>query len=158
MDPSMERAWSSRLHKVLAFGLWFLGLLTIAAHADELAKSERLTPTDGGESIVAKVAELQPLEDLSVAEAAAQAFLQLETFINGVTTGLIGAFRLNDDGTLSVAPDELRELGLVPDPAALAADGMIDLSRLPHYTLSLHDALPISPASRSAASRWKSVV
>jgi len=141
MDPSMERAWSSRLHKVLAVSLWFLSLSIVAAHSDELAKTDRLTQTDGRETIVAKAAEQQPIEQTSMSETAAPAVrLQLETFINGVSTGLIGSFRLNDDGSLSLAPDELRDLGLIPDPQALASDGMIYLNRLPNVTYEYDEA------------------
>jgi outer membrane usher protein len=128
----MERAWSSRLHKLLAVGLWFLGLLTIAAHPHELAKGDRLPGADGGESILTGAAAGQlPEEDV---------ILQLEAFINGVSTGLIGSFRLNGDGSLSVAPDELRELGLIPAPRALAPDGMVDLTGLPHVAYDYDEA------------------
>jgi outer membrane usher protein len=96
--------------------------LAIAAHADETAKGDRLPGATAGESIATKAAEMQPAE------------LQPEAFINGVSTGLIGAFRLNADGSLSLAADELRGLGLIPDRRALAADGTIDLNRLPNVT------------------------
>lgn len=118
----MERAWSSRLHKTLTAGLWFLGLLTIAAHADELAKGDRLPEAGAAASILAGTAETPPV----------LSGLQLEAFINGVTTGLLGAFRLNADGSLSVAPEELRELGLIADPKAIGPDGMINLRQLPN--------------------------
>ncbi len=136
----MERAWSSRLHKALAVGLWLLGPLSIAAHSDELAKGDRLPVTDA-ETSVAVASDTEAADTDSVAASLPQpAGLQLEAFINGVSTGLIGAFRLNADGTLSIAPDELRELGLIPDPAALASDGMIDLNRLPDVSYTYDEA------------------
>lgn len=136
----MERAWSSRLHKALAVGLWLLGSLSIAAHSDEPAKGDRLPVVDA-ELSTAAAPEMETSDMESVAAALPQpAELQLEAFINGVSTGLIGTFRLNADGSLSIAPDELRELGLIPDPAALAADGMIDLKRLPDVSYTYDEA------------------
>ncbi|WP_119392981.1 fimbria/pilus outer membrane usher protein [Taklimakanibacter lacteus] len=125
----MERAWSSRLHKALAVGLAVLGLSTTAAQSNELAKADRLAPADVQESSWTKAAEMQPLAASPVVEG--PVLLQLETFINGVSTGLIGSFRRAPDGALSATADELSELGLVPVDAARAADGMIELGRLP---------------------------
>ncbi len=131
----MERAWSSRLHRFLVSALWFFGLLTMAAHASEASKGDRLPGADETKEIAAGAPEAWPLDQDSVAEDQTPSVdLQLETFINGVSTGMVGGFRLNADGSLSVAPDELRELGLIPDPRALAPDGMIDLKRLPGIT------------------------
>lgn len=136
----MERAWSSRLHKVIAVGLWLLGPLSIAAHSDEPAKGDRLPITDSAMR-AAVIPETEATDMESVAASLPQpAGLQLEAFINGVSTGLIGAFRMNADGSLSIAPDELRELGLIPDPAALAADGTIDLKRLPDVSYAYDEA------------------
>ena len=129
----MERAWSSRLHKVPAFGLWFLSLFTIAAHSTELAKSDRLAHGEGRENRVTMAAGRQALAGERVDETGTlTVLLQLEAFINGVSTGLVGSFRLDSDGSLWVAPDELREIGLMPDPAALTPEGVINLRRLPN--------------------------
>ena len=134
----MERAWSSRLHKLLAIGLAFLSLLTIAAHSNEPAKGDRPKQDDAQDVSLPKVAETQPLATLPVADG--PDLLQLETFINGVSTGLIGSFRRESDGTLSVAPQELSELGLVPDAAVRSTDGNIALARLPGVTYRYDEA------------------
>ncbi len=136
----MERAWSSRLHRLLAACLWFLGHLTIAAHANGLVDDNRPTRVGGDESIVMRAGIWRPPEADIVDKAVPAVDLQLETFINGVSTGLLGAFRLNGDGSLSVAPDELRELGLVPESKALTTGGLIDLSRLPNVSYEYDEA------------------
>jgi outer membrane usher protein len=115
--------------------------LTIAAHADELAKANRLPEAGVVESIVTEPAEAPPVRPTLVADADLQAIeFQLEAFINGVSTGLLGAFRRRPDGSFSVAPEELRELGLIPDSKALDSDGMIDLGRLPDVTYDYDEA------------------
>lgn len=135
----MERAWSSRLHKALA--IWFSGLLTIAAHADERAGDGRLPEASAAESLAKTTADAPPVLRPAVADAGMETFdLQLETFINGVSTSLLGSFRMNADGSLSVAPEELRELGLIADSTALGADGMIDLRRLPQVAYEYDEA------------------
>ncbi|TXR49805.1 fimbrial biogenesis outer membrane usher protein [Phyllobacterium endophyticum] len=58
--------------------------------------------------------------------------LYLEVFINDVSTGMIGAFKQMPDGGLSVRPEELREVGMAPDPGALGTDGSIRVDRLPN--------------------------
>lgn len=131
----MERAWSSRLPKALAISLWFSGLSMIAAHADELANKSLLPETGVAESIATATADTPPVLQPAIADTEAQGFdLQLEAFINGVSTSLLGTFRMKADGTLSVAPEELRELGLVADAKALGPDGLIDLRHLPNVT------------------------
>jgi outer membrane usher protein len=128
----MRRVWSKRLRKLVVFGLWSQSLLTLTAHATEAVKSDRLSLSEKRVHVVGDVSAGQqpiPGADVAVADASV-ANLQLETVINGVSRGLIGSFRLHDDGSLSVKPDELRELGLIPDPSALTSDGMIDLRRL----------------------------
>lgn len=57
--------------------------------------------------------------------------LHLEVFINDVTTGLIGEFRLAGDGVLMVRAEELREVGIRPSIGARASNGWIVLDRLP---------------------------
>ncbi|MBS7544860.1 fimbria/pilus outer membrane usher protein [Ancylobacter oerskovii] len=75
--------------------------------------------------------EVAPAPDDTGAAAAGPALdLQLEVFVNGVTTGLIGSFRQEADGTLSVDPKELSELGIRPQRAALGADGRVRLDRM----------------------------
>jgi outer membrane usher protein len=56
--------------------------------------------------------------------------LYLDVTINGAPIGLIAAFRQRPDGTLSIAADELSEIGLRSAGAGQATDGMIDLDRL----------------------------
>jgi outer membrane usher protein len=53
--------------------------------------------------------------------------LYLEVIVNGTPTGLIAAFQRRSDGGLAIAPGELREIGIVPDPKAVNAEGLIDL-------------------------------
>lgn len=61
---------------------------------------------------------------------AGESDLYLEVFVNGVSTGLIAAFRRRADGSFAVAPDELREVGLLPADEAVGADGLVSLDRL----------------------------
>jgi outer membrane usher protein len=105
----------------------------IAAHANEVANANLLPEAGAAESIATTTADTPPVLKPTVADAEAQTFdLQLEAFINGVSTSLLGTFRMNADGTLSVAPEELRELGLVADAEALEPNGMIALRHLPN--------------------------
>lgn len=72
--------------------------------------------------------------DLSVLDAAVELYsdLQLEIFINGISTGLIASVREETDGSLSMDQTELRNVGIrVPD-SARRPDGRIDLDRLPN--------------------------
>lgn len=56
--------------------------------------------------------------------------LYLEVLVNGRAVGLVAAFHVGPDGELSIAPEELEELGLRADPAAIGPDGRIALARL----------------------------
>jgi hypothetical protein len=66
--------------------------------------------------------------------------LQLEVFVNGAATHLIGAFRQESDGGLSMESQELQEVGLVPMDAARDATGRIRLERLPGVTYHYDEA------------------
>ncbi|MDI6835829.1 MAG: fimbrial biogenesis outer membrane usher protein, partial [Rhizobiaceae bacterium] len=57
--------------------------------------------------------------------------LQLEVFINGRPTRLIAAFTRDGSGALAIAPDQLRNVGIIPAAEALRADGLVDISKLP---------------------------
>lgn len=57
--------------------------------------------------------------------------LYLEVVLNGLPTGLIAAFVERVDGGLAIDGAELGELGIRPDPAALAPDGQYDLDAMP---------------------------
>jgi outer membrane usher protein len=67
--------------------------------------------------------------------------LQLEVFINGATTHLIGAFRQESDGGFSVESRELQEVGLLPMDTARDATGRIRLERLPGVTYQYDEAV-----------------
>src|SRR5262245_50707818 len=56
--------------------------------------------------------------------------LQLEVFINGASTHLVGAFRQLSDGSLVANPDEVHDVGLKPADEALDAGGFTHLDRL----------------------------
>lgn len=60
----------------------------------------------------------------------------LEAVINGLPTGLVAHFEYRG-GTLVVAPDELRSLGLVPQPVARTTDGLIDVGRMKDVTYAI---------------------
>ncbi len=57
--------------------------------------------------------------------------LQLEVYINDVSTELIATFRQDGSGSLFIEPIQLRNVGIVPAENALGADGWIDISKLP---------------------------
>ena len=57
--------------------------------------------------------------------------LYLEVLLNGRPVGLVAAFHLAADGALTIAPDELEEIGLRADPASMGADGQVIVARLP---------------------------
>lgn len=63
--------------------------------------------------------------------------LYLETFVNDAATGLVAHFVERRDGRLATAPKELRDIGLLPQAAAIAADGLVDLDRLDGVTYRL---------------------
>lgn len=56
--------------------------------------------------------------------------LYLEVLVNGRAVGLVAAFRMSADGALSIAREELEEVGLKADPDALDAQGQVALARL----------------------------
>lgn len=56
--------------------------------------------------------------------------LQLEVFVNGVSTGLIGAFRLGVDGVLTASPEELAQFGIRARHDVAGDDGTIRLDRV----------------------------
>ncbi|MGH6781251.1 MAG: hypothetical protein ACREB5_04000, partial [Sphingomonadaceae bacterium] len=66
--------------------------------------------------------------------------LQLETFVDGAPTQLIGAFHQHADGSMTIAPEQLHAIGIKPQEAALRADGLIDLGRLPGVSFVLDEA------------------
>jgi len=79
-----------------------------------------------------------PAAEIAIEQTGAP--LQLEVFINDASTGLLGTFRRGADGMLTVAPDELRTLGLLPDNGALKTDGTVDLQKLPNVTFQYDEA------------------
>lgn len=73
--------------------------------------------------------------------------LQLEVFINGTSRHLIASFRRNADGTFSISPDQLRNIGLLPVKSALTPEGMVVLENLPGVTYrydSVHQTIYIA--------------
>ncbi|CUX51191.1 Fimbrial usher protein [Agrobacterium genomosp. 13 str. CFBP 6927] len=60
--------------------------------------------------------------------------LQLEVYINDVSTELIATFRQDDAGTLFIEPVQLRNVGITPVDSAVGGDGWVDISRLPDVT------------------------
>ncbi|MFK3780322.1 fimbria/pilus outer membrane usher protein [Agrobacterium sp. NPDC089420] len=77
--------------------------------------------------------------------------LQLEVYINDVSTDLIATFRQNDAGSLLIEPEQLTNIGISPVESAVGDDGWIDLSRMPDVvarydesTQSVHFTLPMA--------------
>lgn len=75
--------------------------------------------------------------------------LQLEVYINDVSTELIATFRQNDAGSLLIEPEQLNNIGISPVESAAGDGGWIDVSRLPDVvtrydesTQSVHFTLP----------------
>ena len=66
--------------------------------------------------------------------------LQLEVFINGASTNLIGAFRQLADGSLATTPEELLAVGLKPAEGALDGGGLIHLDRLTGISYRIDEA------------------
>lgn len=60
--------------------------------------------------------------------------MQLEVYINDVSTELIATFRQDDTGTLFIEPVQLRNVGITPVDSAVGGDGWVDISRLPDVT------------------------
>ena len=63
--------------------------------------------------------------------AAENTSFQLEVFINGKSTELVGAFRRNDRGRLAIDPIQLENIGLKADADATGPDNLVDIARLP---------------------------
>lgn len=57
--------------------------------------------------------------------------LQLEVYINDVSTELIATFRQNSTGSLLIEPVQLRNVGIIPVETAVGADGWVDIAKLP---------------------------
>ncbi len=92
----------------------------------------------------------------AIAEQRGECDLYLETIINGVPTGLIGAYRQRAGGGLAITADELNEVGLLPEGAAAASDGMIDLDRLTGVSYRydpVHQAIRFDVAESRRATR-----
>lgn len=66
--------------------------------------------------------------------------LQLEVFVNGVSSQLIATFRQTPDATLLIEPDQLRNVGIKPVKQALRKDGWIDTSLLPGVSVTYDEA------------------
>ncbi len=75
-------------------------------------------------------ARAAPQPDTPAHPAAPRQALQLDVWINGAATGLIGSFRLSAAGQLSASADELRALGL----RVAGASPDIPLAQLPGVT------------------------
>lgn len=56
--------------------------------------------------------------------------LQLEVIMNGTPSGWIAAFYQRPDGMLAIDPEQLRNIGLIPQKEAILADGKVDIARL----------------------------
>lgn len=84
--------------------------------------------------------------------------LYLEVVINGRSIGLVAAFQLSADGVLTIAPDELAEIGLKADAAAQIAGGAIDVSRLPGVAAAYDSQAQIVRFSVNAAAQLPHVV
>lgn len=57
--------------------------------------------------------------------------LQLEVYVNGVSSKLIARLRRESTGALLIEPEQLRNVGIDPAEAALRPDGWVDISHLP---------------------------
>lgn len=73
-----------------------------------------------------------------VAEQAGQ--LQLEVYINNVSTELIATFRQDSAGSLLIEPQQLTNVGITPVETAKADNGWIDISKLPGVTSRYDEA------------------
>lgn len=63
----------------------------------------------------------------------------LGTFLNDNPREMIAEFTLKDNGRFLITPQELRDIGLVGNASALDADGLIDISFLPHVTFEYNE-------------------
>ncbi len=62
----------------------------------------------------------------------AGAELQLEVYVNDVSSELIATLRQDPAGNLSIEPAQLRNVGILPAEQAKRPDGWIDIARLPN--------------------------
>jgi outer membrane usher protein len=83
-------------------------------------------------SLIAGQALGQEIGEQAMSQTIKARDLYLEVLINNSSTGMIGAFKQMPDGGLSVTPEELREVGMAPDPRALEPDGSISVDHLPN--------------------------
>ncbi|RZK88531.1 MAG: fimbrial biogenesis outer membrane usher protein, partial [Methylobacterium sp.] len=91
----------------------------------------------------AALAQDVPVPDPVAVDEALQpeAFLYLAVSINGVESGLIAEVKEDADGTLSIASDQLRNVGIIPVPSALRPDGRVQLDQLPAVSFVYDAAL-----------------
>lgn len=57
--------------------------------------------------------------------------LYLSVSVNGVSSELIAAFHQDPDGSLSIAPDQLHNVGIASVPGAMRPDGLVQIEKLP---------------------------
>ncbi|RVN87727.1 fimbria/pilus outer membrane usher protein [Sinorhizobium meliloti] len=69
--------------------------------------------------------------------------LQLEVFINGISTDFVAAFRQDADGALVIEPDQLRNVGIEPVDNAIRDDGLVEIARLPDVSFEYDEASQI---------------
>ncbi|SDP06636.1 outer membrane usher protein [Phyllobacterium sp. YR620] len=90
---------------------------------DAIASAQQ--STQGATPVIPAATGLQP----GILQSQATQELQLEVFINDVSTGLLGAFEQARDGHLSARAKELKELGLRP-PNSTRPDDLVNLNDL----------------------------
>ncbi|WP_320198832.1 fimbria/pilus outer membrane usher protein [Agrobacterium sp. rho-13.3] len=90
------------------------------------------------------------------AEEAGQ--LQLEVYINDVSTELIATFRQNGTGSLLIEPVQLKNVGISPVESAAGEDGWIDISKLPDVTARYDEASQSVYFTLSSAARASKVI
>lgn len=66
--------------------------------------------------------------------------LQLEVYVNGISSDLIARFRRDQNGALLIEPTQLKNVGITPDAAAQRGDGWIEISKLPGVSYELDEA------------------
>ncbi len=74
--------------------------------------------------------ELPPPPANAVASMEEHTELQLEVYINGLSSNMIARFRHGAGQALLIEPVQLKNVGITPQPAAEQEDGWIDISRL----------------------------
>lgn len=82
--------------------------------------------------------------------------LYLDVSVNGVPAGLIAAFHEDPDGTLAIAPDQLRNVGILPLRSARRPDGLIQINRLPNLRYrynELEQSIAFTAAEEARAAR-----